>query len=148
MAQESTLRVTFLAASLLAASVVGPGFAQGSTLQTDDSASERPAEGAGVTQDEETSATAEASATEMSEDDKIAAALANPLSYLWLLFSQNDSISYNGTALDQIGKRLARAHRPRYSPRHGVPPCWSRRQPALVSHSSARMHPYQIFQQV
>ena len=27
------------------------------------------------------------------------------------------------TALDQIGKRLARAHRRRYSLRHGVPPC-------------------------
>ena len=52
------------------------------------------------------------------------------------------------TTFDQIGKRLARAHRPGHSLRHGVPPCWRRRLPAQVSQSSARMHPYQIFQQV
>jgi hypothetical protein len=33
---------------------------------------------------------------------------------------------------DQVGKRLAGAHRRRYSLRHGVPPCWRRRQPARV----------------
>jgi hypothetical protein len=40
----------------------------------------------------------------MSEEDKIAAALANPLSYLWLLFIQHDIISYDGDVLDALGE--------------------------------------------
>ena len=34
----------------------------------------------------------------------IAEAMMNPLSYLWLLFAQNDLISYDGTAMDAIGE--------------------------------------------
>ena len=58
------------------------------------------------------------------------------------------SVRRGQAAFNQIRKRLARMHRARYSLRHGVSPCWRRRQPALVCKSSARMHPYQIFQQV
>ena len=36
--------------------------------------------------------------------DAIAEAMANPLSYLWLLFMQNDTIWYEGDALDRLGK--------------------------------------------
>lgn len=34
----------------------------------------------------------------------IAEAMLNPLSYLWLLFTQNDMISYDGTAMGAIGE--------------------------------------------
>ncbi len=98
MKQRPFLRVAFVVASILAIGVVGPGFAQSSTLQTDDDVSKSTAEQAGVTQDAATSA------SEMSEEDKIAAALANPLSYLWLLFIQNDIISYDGDVLDALGE--------------------------------------------
>jgi hypothetical protein len=43
-------------------------------------------------------------AGEMSEEEKIAEAIANPLSYLWLLFMQNDTFSYDGDALDGLGE--------------------------------------------
>ena len=46
----------------------------------------------------------QAADAEMSEQDQIAAALANPLSYLWLLFLQNDTISYNGDVLEALGE--------------------------------------------
>jgi len=53
------------------------------------------------------SATAQAPAQQasgMSETEKIAIAMANPLSYLWLLFFQNDTISYNGDILETLGE--------------------------------------------
>jgi len=34
----------------------------------------------------------------------IAEAMLNPLSYLWMLFTQNDLITYDGTAMDALGK--------------------------------------------
>ena len=40
----------------------------------------------------------------MTEQERIAQALANPLSYLWLLFTQNDTISYQGTTVDGLGE--------------------------------------------
>ncbi len=98
MPPKPFLRVALVVASLLAIGVGGPGFAQISTRQTDDSPSKSTTEQAGVTQD------AEPSATEMSEQEKIAEALANPLSYLWLLFMQNDVISYDGDILDTLGE--------------------------------------------
>ena len=98
MTQGPILRVALVVASLLAIGVASSGFAQSSTLQADDSASKSSAEQAGATQDAATSA------TEMSEQDKIAEALANPLSYLWLLFMQNDTISYDGDVLDALGE--------------------------------------------
>ena len=45
-------------------------------------------------------ATAQDPGAEMSEADKIGQAMANPLSYLWLTFMQNDLISYKGDMLD------------------------------------------------
>ena len=39
-----------------------------------------------------------------SEEAMIAEALANPLSYLWLLFTQNDTIVTDGDALDDLGE--------------------------------------------
>ena len=36
--------------------------------------------------------------------DQIGEALANPLSYLWLLFSQNDTLTYDGDILDGLGE--------------------------------------------
>jgi hypothetical protein len=98
MIRDPIRRVALVFVSLLAIGVVGPGFAQSSTLQTDDDDSKSTAEQAGVTQDAATSA------SEMSEEDKIAAALANPLSYLWLLFMQQDFISYDGDVLDALGE--------------------------------------------
>ena len=50
------------------------------------------------------SASAAAPASEMSEEDQIAEALANPLSYLWLLFMQNDTIWYDGDIADALGE--------------------------------------------
>jgi len=38
------------------------------------------------------------------EEAKIAEALANPLSYLWLMFVQNDTYWYNGDILDRLGE--------------------------------------------
>jgi hypothetical protein len=38
------------------------------------------------------------------EMDKIAEALANPLSYLWILFMQNDTIWYDGDLADALGE--------------------------------------------
>ena len=40
----------------------------------------------------------------MSEEDKIAEALANPLSYLWLMFMQNDTIWFDGDLADDLGE--------------------------------------------
>jgi hypothetical protein len=40
----------------------------------------------------------------MSEQEQMAAALANPLSYLWLLFLQNDTIAYDGEILEALGE--------------------------------------------
>ena len=45
----------------------------------------------------------EATVDAVDEMDQIGEAMANPLSYLWLLFSQNDTFSYDGDALDAIG---------------------------------------------
>ena len=39
--------------------------------------------------------------------DAIAEAMANPLSYLWLMFSQNDTIWYEGDILDNLNKSPA-----------------------------------------
>ncbi len=41
--------------------------------------------------------------SEMSEEDQIAEALANRLSYLWLMFMQNDTIWHDGDTLIKIG---------------------------------------------
>ncbi len=38
------------------------------------------------------------------EIDKIAEALANPLSYLWLLFTQNDTIWFDGDLMDDLNE--------------------------------------------
>jgi hypothetical protein len=45
-----------------------------------------------------------ASPSEMSEEDQIAEAMANPLSYLWLMFTQNDTIWYDGDIADKLGE--------------------------------------------
>jgi len=42
--------------------------------------------------------------SEMSEEDQIAEAMANPLSYLWLMFMQNDTIWYDGDIADDLGE--------------------------------------------
>ncbi len=42
--------------------------------------------------------------SEMIEEDQIAEALANPLSYLWLMFTQNDTIWYDGDIADKLGE--------------------------------------------
>lgn len=44
-----------------------------------------------------------ASTDEMDEQAQIAEALANPLSYLWLIFMQNDTSWYDGDILDRLG---------------------------------------------
>ncbi len=64
MIQGPIFRVTLVIASLLAIAIVivGPGFAQSAVIQTDDDAQN-----------------AATPAAEMSEQDKIAKALANPL---------------------------------------------------------------------
>ena len=41
---------------------------------------------------------------QVDEDAAIAEAMLNPLSHLWLLFSQNDTIHYEGDALDALGE--------------------------------------------
>ena len=46
----------------------------------------------------------EASPEQQAEMAQIAAAMANPLSYLWLLFTQTDTISYDGDVLDALGE--------------------------------------------
>ena len=43
-------------------------------------------------------------AGEADEAEKIAEALANPLSYLWLMFTQNDTMWYDGDILDRLGE--------------------------------------------
>jgi len=43
-------------------------------------------------------------ATGAEEQAKIAEALANPLSYLWLMFTQNDTTWYDGDLLDRLGE--------------------------------------------
>jgi len=43
-------------------------------------------------------------AGEADEAAKIAEALANPLSYLWLMFTQNDTTWYDGDILDRLGE--------------------------------------------
>ena len=96
MAARSVLRFSIVIASLLAFGVVGPGFAQTSTLQSEESASKSPSEPAGTHQQ------SQAPDAGMSEQDKIAEALSNPLSYLWLLFMQNDTIIYDGDILDAL----------------------------------------------
>jgi hypothetical protein len=45
-----------------------------------------------------------APATSASEMDQIGEAMANPLSYLWLLFTQNDTIWYDGDIADDLGE--------------------------------------------
>ena len=87
MIQGPILRVALVIASLLAIAIVGPGFAQSAVIHTDDDAQDAATPAAGT-----------------SEQDKIAEALANPLSYLWLLFMQNDVISYDGDILDTLGE--------------------------------------------
>ena len=47
---------------------------------------------------------ASAPPSDMSEEDQIAEALANPLSYLWLMFTQNDTIWYDGDIADALGE--------------------------------------------
>jgi hypothetical protein len=44
------------------------------------------------------------STDEADEAAKIAEALANPLSYLWLMFTQNDTMWYDGDILDRLGE--------------------------------------------
>jgi len=46
----------------------------------------------------------EASAEQQAEMAQLAEALANPLSYLWLLFTQADIVSYDGDVLDALGE--------------------------------------------
>ena len=46
----------------------------------------------------------DAGTSKAEEQAKIAEALANPLSYLWLMFTQNDTIWYNGDILDRLGE--------------------------------------------
>jgi len=46
----------------------------------------------------------EAGTSEAKEAAKIAEALANPLSYLWLMFTQNDTMWYDGDILDRLGE--------------------------------------------
>ncbi len=41
-------------------------------------------------------------AAQKTEDEMIAEAMLNPLSYLWLMFMQNDTISYDGDLLDRL----------------------------------------------
>jgi hypothetical protein len=45
-----------------------------------------------------------ASTAEMDEQAQIAEARANPLSYLWLMFMQNDTYWYDGDILDRLGE--------------------------------------------
>lgn len=40
----------------------------------------------------------------MDEDAKIAEAMLNPLSYLWLMFTQNDTKWFDGDILDRLGE--------------------------------------------
>ena len=47
---------------------------------------------------------ADAGKEEMDEDAQIAEAMLNPLSYLWLMFMQNDTYSYDGSILDGLGE--------------------------------------------
>lgn len=47
-------------------------------------------------------ANSESSTEQQAEMAQIAEALANPLSYLWLLFTQVDTVSYDGDVLDAI----------------------------------------------
>lgn len=51
-----------------------------------------------------TDANPEASSEQQAEMAQIAEALANPLSYLWLLFTQVDTVSYDGDILDALGE--------------------------------------------
>ena len=62
---------------------------------------------------EDPPAETEAPQAEMSEQDEmaqIAEAMANPLSYLWLLFMQHDAISYDGDILDALGEDAKTQH--------------------------------------
>jgi hypothetical protein len=45
-----------------------------------------------------------APSSKMNEQDQVAEALANPLSYLWLVFIQNDTIWYDGDIADDLGE--------------------------------------------
>ncbi len=47
---------------------------------------------------------ASAQSAAKTEDEMIAEAMLNPLSYLWLMFMQNDTISYDGDLLDRLGE--------------------------------------------
>ena len=47
---------------------------------------------------------ADAGVDKMDEDAKIAEAMLNPLSYLWLAFIQNDTTWYDGSILDRLGE--------------------------------------------
>ena len=98
-------RFIALAMLLVAMALTSPGFAGSSGFDNLDEAIEismnRALEGGADQEPDE-----EEEATPSPEDDQaaIAEALANPLSYLWLLFTQNDSIRYDGDALDLIGE--------------------------------------------
>ena len=83
MNRESILRVAAVV-SLPAVGIVGPGFAQGSFPQTDDSASENSADQAGDAQEAEA---------------KLAEKASNPLSDMWAFSMPNDTWSYDGDAL-------------------------------------------------
>ena len=48
--------------------------------------------------------TSDTTADEMAEKAKIAEAMANPLSYLWLIFIQNDMSWWDGDILDDFGE--------------------------------------------
>jgi hypothetical protein len=52
----------------------------------------------------DTGPNAGAGTSEADEQAQIAEALANPLSYLWLMFTQNDTTWYDGDLLDQLGE--------------------------------------------
>lgn len=46
----------------------------------------------------------EAGSEEQAEMAQLAEAMANPLSYLWLIFTQTDTVSYDGDILDTLGE--------------------------------------------
>jgi hypothetical protein len=74
MNRSLKLTVAFFVASLLAIAIVSPTFAQEATM------------------------------TEAEKKEMIGNALANPLSFLWLLFLQNDTYRYDGDILEALGE--------------------------------------------
>ncbi len=116
-ARWTALRLASVFVCLLALGVAGPGLAEASAVASGDSAAEGSLEHTGATQDPEEGAPAEADelaerrekiaeelGADVDEQARIAEALANPLSYLWLVFQQNDTFSYDGDALEAIGE--------------------------------------------